>query len=284
MDSINGTGKRKAPSTSPLGDDSNVVVRSHSQPGLVAPGALRRRSDVGPVPAQTRVNIAPRQGALPPRGAQVSSVGPSRDPAAGQPHPLRQATSNIAAGTVDAESAVDPAFPHQQQAEQVVAPDGLSQKIREKYAKHIEKLTPLVLEIKADKATPWAISRRPGMSSFANAFMPNGKLKPPDTSPHARSIHNKLEAILQSHPDVANAFKAALDQEPRLERFASEVRDLIPLILEVKAGASPTSISQRPGMSNSFSMAFEPGGTLKVSIHPVRSELQREVSHRADEA
>ncbi|MBW8832976.1 MAG: hypothetical protein JF606_27030, partial [Burkholderiales bacterium] len=101
------------------------------------------------------------------------------------------------------------------------------------------------------------------MSSFANAFMPNGKLKPPDTSPHARSIHNKLEAILQSHPDVANAFKAALDQEPRLDRFASEVRDLIPLILEVKAGASPTSISQRPGMSNSSSMAFEPGGTLK---------------------
>gem|GEM_PF-4366191 len=187
-------------------------------------------------------------------------------------------------GIADAESAVDPAFPHQQQAEQVVAPDGLSPQIREQYARDIAKLTPLILEIKAGKATRWAISKRPGVSSVTNAFNQDATLKPASTSTHARSIRNKLQAILQSHPKVAEDFKAALDQpvtqESNLEQFASELRDLIPLILEVKEGcATPWTISKRPGMGTSFLNAFDASGNLKpgslyASAQSIHKKLQ----------
>ncbi|MBW8832374.1 MAG: hypothetical protein JF606_23830 [Burkholderiales bacterium] len=167
----------------------------------------------------------------------------------------------------------------------MVAPDGLSPEIREQYAKDIEKLTTWILEVKAGKTTMKAISRRPGvMGGFRNAFTPKAKLKPPDTSPHARSIYNKLEAILQSRPDVANAFKVAMDKEvtqlPRLERFASELRDLIPLILEVKdRRATLSAIAKRPGIGNSFYSAFDAKGNLKPgsrhnSANSIHKKLQ----------
>jgi len=157
----------------------------------------------------------------------------------------------------------------------------------EKFASDLRKLIPLILEVKAG-AKPGTISKRQGMSSFAQAINPDGTLKPALASSNARSIHKKLNAIRQSHPQVAKAFEAAVNRPASLtslEQAASDIKDLIPLILEVKAGqATPWAISNRSGMGG-FRHAINPDGTLKpASAHryaeSIHDKLEKiEASH-----
>jgi len=156
----------------------------------------------------------------------------------------------------DFEEAIDPL---------TAPPSGL-----ERAANDLEKLIPLILELKTGRATLAEITKRPGMTgSFVNAFTRDGTLRPPHANVHAQGIHNKLQAIRQSHPKVADDFDAATappERRPHLDKFASDLKKLIPLILEVKERrATPFAISNRPGMKRSFSDAFTSNGTLSTA-------------------
>ncbi|MBW8827949.1 MAG: hypothetical protein JF606_00665, partial [Burkholderiales bacterium] len=160
------------------------------------------------------------------------------------------------------------ALQHQRQALPVLESDSPPTAKQGQYAKDIGNLIPLILEVKAG-ALPSSISQRSGVSSsFAKAFNRNGTLT---AGPHAQSIHNKLNAIRETHPDLVKEFEATLKNPssrlPPLEQAASDLRDLIPLILEVKDGpATPTGISRRQGTSSAFANAFKPDGTLKPAV------------------
>jgi len=156
----------------------------------------------------------------------------------------------------DFEEAIDPL---------TAPPSGL-----ERAANDLEKLIPLILELKTGRATLAEITKRPGMTgSFVNAFTRDGTLRPPHANVHAQGIHNKLQAIRQSHPKVADDFDAATappERRPHLDKFASDLKKLIPLILEVKERrATPFAISNRPGMKRSFADAFTSNGTLSTA-------------------
>ncbi|MBW8833325.1 MAG: hypothetical protein JF606_28905, partial [Burkholderiales bacterium] len=234
MENINSIGKRKAGSTSPPPEEPSAARQARpASSALVAPEALRRRTDAGYVAGQGGVDVAPRQGTLPPRGAHVPSGNQSEG------------------------------------AEPVASSRYHSQAVLERYASELQELIPLILEVKARSATPTAISKRPGMtSSFVGAFAPNGTLKPPSKHPNARSVHNKLEAIRQSHPKVAKDFDEATNPLTAplsgLERVADDLEKLIPLILDLKTGrATLAEVCKRPGTPGSFANAFTQDGTLR---------------------
>lgn len=155
----------------------------------------------------------------------------------------------------------------------------------EQDARDLERLIPLIGEVKDGKATPLEISKRKGQSSFANAFNRHGTLRPASNS-NAQSILNKLQLLQESgllqYQKVAESFKAAMAQQAQqspLERVASDLEKLIPLILEVKAGkATPSVISRRAGMSSSFAYAFGLDGNLRSAsgngnVQSIRQKL-----------
>ncbi|MBW8827952.1 MAG: hypothetical protein JF606_00680 [Burkholderiales bacterium] len=159
------------------------------------------------------------------------------------------------------------ALQHQRQALPVLESDSPPAAKQVKYATYIDKLIPLILEVKAG-ALPSSIAKRPGMSIIGNAFNRNGTLKPPSAGPHAQSVHHKLNAIRQSHRKLVEDFEAALKRPssrlPPLEQAASDLRALIPLILEVKDGrATPWTIAKRPGMGRNLFNIFDASGNLK---------------------
>ncbi|MBW8833144.1 MAG: hypothetical protein JF606_27945, partial [Burkholderiales bacterium] len=154
------------------------------------------------------------------------------------------------------------ALQHQRQALPVLQSDSPPTPKQVQYATDIGELIPLILEVKAG-AVPWSISQRPGMSTFGNAFNRNGTLKQASEDPHARTIHNKLNAIRKTHPDLVDEFELTLKKPssrlPPLEQAASELRALIPLIREVKHGRAKVA-----EVMGGFSAAFKPDGTLKL--------------------
>ena len=143
MENINSIGKRKAGSTSPPAEEPSATPQARPASAWMAPEALRRRTDAGHVAGQGRVDVAPRQGTLPPRGAQV----PSASPSAGA-EPVANSTRH-------------------------------SPEVLDRYVNDLQKLIPLILEVKAGRATPKGLSKRPDVnSSFTAAFNPDGTLKP----------------------------------------------------------------------------------------------------------
>ncbi|MBW8831518.1 MAG: hypothetical protein JF606_19295, partial [Burkholderiales bacterium] len=250
MENINSIGKRKAGSTSAPPEEPSAAPQARPASfALVAPEALRRRTDAGHVAGQGGVDFAPRQGTLPPRGAHVPSMGSSAGAL-----PVANSTRHPAA-------------------------------VLNQYVSDVQELIPLIHEVKARLATVAGISKRPGMSkSFSNAFNADGTLKPPADNRNARSLHNKLEFIQQSHPTVVEKFKLATGRQQALRtipcsesnEFAGDLQKLIPLIHEVKDGrATPLAISRRPGMSGSFANAFAPDGTLKPASPNAKSILKK---------
>jgi hypothetical protein len=159
----------------------------------------------------------------------------------------------------------------------VEQPRHLSTEVLNRYARDLEKLTPLINEVKDGLATLRSISRRPGVLGVSHFLNPDGTLKPASSSKMAKSVYKKLQAIRESHPEVAEEFQAAIARPSQysrrrlvsrsaeqLDQFADELKNLIPFILELKEGvATSRAISRRAGMSNSFRNTFNSDGTLK---------------------
>jgi len=142
----------------------------------------------------------------------------------------------------------------------------------EQIASEVQSLIPLAREVRAGTALS-AISKRVGMTSFGQIFDSEGNLKSSEANASAKAFHRKLDAIRTSHPQVVQDFEQVIGQAaaPRLQRqreleqIASEVQNLIPLVLQIKAGVSVNQISMQQGVMPSFRLIFDPDGTLKPS-------------------
>ncbi|MDR7149976.1 hypothetical protein J2W49_001931 [Hydrogenophaga palleronii] len=167
----------------------------------------------------------------------------------------------------------------------------LSPEVLERNANDLLALIPLIREVK-NGATVSAVTKRAGMGAFKAMFKPDGTMKPAASSFNAQSLHNKLQALLQSpqpqHRQLAARFEAeaALPTRPvQLERYARELEKLIPMINAVKNdGVTPAAVSQNEGM-RSFSFMFKPDGTTKpaasnTNAHSLHNKLKAlEASH-----
>ncbi|MHA6893748.1 hypothetical protein ACQUJT_06630 [Ralstonia pseudosolanacearum] len=150
-----------------------------------------------------------------------------------------------------------------------------------KLADDIRDFIPLVRKIKLGTLRSELLKDDDVTTNFTHAFDADGNLRPRSANTSAAAAHNKLDAIRATHPDVIAEFEAAMalpsilgDQKAQIAR---EIEDLLPLIADVKAGASLNEVRKREGVSPSFVNYFDPYGNLKPrnskSAVPIHNKL-----------